>query len=133
MRRRRRQALDWIQCALPLLSSPLSPLPTLLNTDWSTLISIDFGALLPGKLTENEVDAAALVPLLMDPNRSADMVLREIFDMLTPAHKGKWMRGDSLRGTICGGGRMSGRSREKVVTQRVFRQVEADTELLVRV
>ncbi|KAJ7613619.1 hypothetical protein DFH06DRAFT_144265 [Mycena polygramma] len=68
------------------------------ESTWPTLIPIDFCALLPGKLNENEVEAAALVPLLMDPNRGADVVLREIFDLLTPAYKdkGKWKRTDSL-------------------------------------
>ncbi|KAJ6516592.1 hypothetical protein C8R47DRAFT_1313017 [Mycena vitilis] len=44
--------------------------------DHSTLISIDLSALLPGRLPQNEVEAAALVPLLMDPNRGAAVVLR---------------------------------------------------------
>ncbi|KAJ6458328.1 hypothetical protein C8R47DRAFT_1328257 [Mycena vitilis] len=71
------------------------------ESTWPTLISIDFCALLPGKLNENEVEAAALVPLLMDPNRGAAVVLREIFDddLLAKEYKGKWGKRDAL----CGG------------------------------
>ncbi|KAJ6451093.1 hypothetical protein C8R47DRAFT_1329776 [Mycena vitilis] len=87
------------------------------ESTWPTLISIDFCALLPGLLPQNEVEAAALVPSLMDPNRGAAVVLRGIFDddLLTPAYKvrknpmcrlaehnfnkGKWGKRDAL----CGG------------------------------
>ncbi|KAJ6517946.1 hypothetical protein C8R47DRAFT_1231619 [Mycena vitilis] len=71
------------------------------ESTWPTLISIDFCALLPGLLPQNEVEAAALVPLLMHPNRGAAVVLRGIFDdgLLAKEYKGKWKKSD----TLCGG------------------------------
>ncbi|KAJ6465545.1 hypothetical protein C8R47DRAFT_1155012 [Mycena vitilis] len=71
------------------------------KSSWPTLLSIDFLSLLPGHLPANEVEAAALVPLLMHPARGgAGRVVGEIFDLIedTPEFKDKagWKRGDAL-------------------------------------
>ncbi|KAJ7681988.1 hypothetical protein DFH06DRAFT_1314232 [Mycena polygramma] len=81
------------------------------ESTWPALLSIDFLSLLPGHLPANEIEAAALVPLLMHPARGgAGRVLGEIFDLVEedkdtdkdkPEFKDKagWKRGDAL----CGG------------------------------
>ncbi|KAJ6560102.1 hypothetical protein B0H19DRAFT_1146502 [Mycena capillaripes] len=65
------------------------------EANWENLISVDFCALLLGKLNENEVETEALVDLLMAPTCGAEVVISEIFDMRTPEFFG-WKREDSL-------------------------------------
>ncbi|KAJ7605430.1 hypothetical protein DFH06DRAFT_1487214 [Mycena polygramma] len=80
------------------------------ESNWPTLLSIDFLALLPGNLPQNEVEAAALVPLLMHPTHgAAERVLSAIFGMLRPEFtdkddfdKGTWVRVRKSDG-LCGG------------------------------
>ncbi|KAJ7922277.1 hypothetical protein B0H13DRAFT_1983273 [Mycena leptocephala] len=65
------------------------------EANWENLISVDFCALLQGKLNENEVEAEALVELCMSPKGSPDVVVAEIYDMLTPEFAA-WKKDESV-------------------------------------
>ncbi|KAJ7792355.1 hypothetical protein B0H14DRAFT_2931545 [Mycena olivaceomarginata] len=65
------------------------------EANWENRISVDLCALLPGKLNENEVEAEALVEQLMSPAGTTDVVVAEIYDMLTPQFTA-WRKDESL-------------------------------------
>ncbi|KAK7013109.1 hypothetical protein R3P38DRAFT_3008450 [Favolaschia claudopus] len=67
------------------------------SANWKNRISIDFCALIQGKLGENEVEMEALVELLMSPRGSADVVLGDIYDdLLTTPEFAAWKKEESL-------------------------------------
>ncbi|KAJ7726326.1 hypothetical protein DFH07DRAFT_852854 [Mycena maculata] len=64
------------------------------EANWANLINVDFCALLPGALNENDVESDALVELFMS-TCPADVVIAEIYDMKTAPFAG-WKRDQSL-------------------------------------
>ncbi|KAF7337217.1 hypothetical protein MSAN_02274100 [Mycena sanguinolenta] len=65
------------------------------EANWANRISVDFCTLLEGKLNSNEVETEALVEILMSPTGTADIVIAEIYDMLTPDFT-SWKKEESL-------------------------------------
>ncbi|KAF7352190.1 hypothetical protein MVEN_01182300 [Mycena venus] len=69
------------------------------EANWHKRISVDFCVLLPGLLNSNELEAEALVELLMGPTGTADVVISEIYDSLLTKPTSewtKWKKEDSL-------------------------------------
>ncbi|KAJ7093792.1 hypothetical protein C8R44DRAFT_890691 [Mycena epipterygia] len=65
------------------------------QANWSTLINVDFCALLKGKLSENEVESERLVELFMSSKCPSDLVVSEIFDMRSAAFSA-WKKDEGL-------------------------------------
>ncbi|KAJ7098583.1 hypothetical protein B0H15DRAFT_821305 [Mycena belliarum] len=67
------------------------------EANWQNLINVDFCALLMGKLSENDVETAALIDLFMSTCDSV-VVVSEIFDMRTTDFAA-WKKSDDLCST----------------------------------
>ncbi|KAJ7660591.1 hypothetical protein B0H17DRAFT_330811 [Mycena rosella] len=65
------------------------------EANWKNLINVDFCALLPGKLGQNDIETEALMDLFMSSTCGAEVIVAEILDMKTTDFAA-WKKDDIL-------------------------------------
>ncbi|KAJ7051689.1 hypothetical protein C8F01DRAFT_1376560 [Mycena amicta] len=70
------------------------------KANWSRLIAVDFCTLLPGVLNQNDIEAAALVELLMGATTTsrvgAEILIAELYDAVPSAGFATWTKDERL-------------------------------------